>query len=222
MADPESITTVAADELGDRAEDWPVVHREVRHAGHVTTYVTDTVQAPDGSTLTRDWIEHPGAVGVIALDSDERVVLVQQYRHPAGFRLFEPPAGLLDVAEEEWLIGAQRELAEEAMLAADRWDVLVDMFTSPGASGENVRIYLARDLRPVARPDGFELEGEEADMSIVRARLDDLLDGVFAGRLQNPLLVTGCLAAAQALRTGRELRPADSPWPARAPRPRTR
>ncbi|WP_392508464.1 NUDIX domain-containing protein [Naumannella halotolerans] len=221
MTDLGSVPVVAAADLADRAEDWPVVHREVRHAGHVTTYVTDTVQSPDGSTLTRDWTEHPGAVGVIALDAEDHVVLVEQYRHPAGFRLFEPPAGLLDVAEEGWLVGAQRELAEEAMLAADRWDVLVDMFTSPGASGESVRIFLARDLRPVARPDGFELEGEEADMSIVRAHLDDLLDGVFAGRLQNPLLVAGCLAAAHALRTGRELRPADSPWPARAPRPRT-
>ncbi|MGY4720949.1 NUDIX domain-containing protein [Naumannella huperziae] len=215
---PVELPELSGADLADRPERWPILDRQVRHRGRVTTTVTDTVQAPDGSTIGRDWLLHPGAVGVIALDEAERVVLVEQYRHPAGFRLIEPPAGLLDVEAESWLVAAQRELAEEAMLAADEWSVLVDLFTSPGSSAESTRIFLARGLRPAARPDGFDLVGEEADMRVARAPLARVVDGVYAGRLQNPLLVAGSLAAAQALATGRELRPADSPWPARSVR----
>ena len=81
-------------------------------------------------------VVHPGAVGIIAVDDDLRVLLVQQYRHPVSALLWEPPAGLLDVAGEEPLAAAQRELFEEAGYRAARWSVLLDVFMSPGGSSE--------------------------------------------------------------------------------------
>ncbi|WP_233493615.1 NUDIX domain-containing protein [Desertihabitans brevis] len=206
--------------MADEVVGWPVLRSDVLAGGRVVTLVEDEVRTPDGSTITRQYLRHPGAVGVIALDEQERVVLVRQYRHPARHRLLEPPAGLLDVAEEAWLVGAQRELAEEALLAAEDWRVLVDQFVSPGSTEESVRIYLARGLRPAPRPEGFVVEGEEAHMDVVLAPLAELVTGVLAGRLQNPLLVAGVLATEVARRDGYDrLRPADAPWPARHQRP---
>ena len=151
--------------------------------------------APDGQTLQREYLRHPGAVGIIALDGAGRVALVRQYRHAVRHRLIEPPAGLLDVDGEAYVLAAQRELAEEVGLAADTWHVLVDLFTTPGIIAESLRVYLARDLRPVAAPDGFVKEGEEAEMELSWAPLADLVDAVLAGDLHNPTLVSGVLAA---------------------------
>ncbi|WP_092609301.1 NUDIX hydrolase [Raineyella antarctica] len=195
---------------------WPVASRRLVGEGAVFDLVRDQVVDPGGAELRREWIRHPGAVGVIVLDQDDRVVLVRQYRHPSGLRLVEPPAGLLDLDGEDHVVAAQRELAEEVGLAAADWRVLVDMFTSPGASQESVRIYLARGLSAVDRPEGFVAEGEEAEMDIVLATLDDVVTAVLEGRLQNPVLVAGAMAAAASRPRGWEnLRPADAPWPAR-------
>ena len=185
--------------------------------GAITRYVQDEVSTPDGSTVRREYVQHPGAVGVIALDDQDRVALVRQYRHPVRQRLIEPPAGLLDVDGEDYLKAVQRELAEEVGLAADRWDVLVDLFTTPGIIGEALRVYLARDLHPVDAPDDFLRAGEEAHMDAVWASLDDLVAAVLDGRVHNPTLVTGVLAAwtARARDGFAGLRPADAPWTAR-------
>ena len=208
---------LAAAELADVALAWPVRSTRVLAHGHVATFAEDEVVAPDSSTMHREYLRHPGAVGVIALDEHERVVLVRQYRHPVRHRLVEPPAGLLDHAGEDPLVAAQRELAEEVGLAAGRWDVLVDLFSTPGIISEGIRVFLARDLAPADRPDGFTAEGEEAEMDTVWATLDDLLEAVLGGRVHNPTLVSGVLAAGVA-RVGAyaSLRPGDAPWPARA------
>ena len=162
-------------------------------------------------------MKHPGAVGVIALDDEQRVALVRQYRHPVRHRLIEPPAGLLDVDGEDYLGGVQRELAEEVGLSGGRWNVLVDLFTTPGIIGESLRIFLARDLGEVDAPEGFTRAGEEAHMDMVWAPLPDLVDAVLAGRVHNPTLVAGVLAAWTSWqRDGfAGLRPADADWPAR-------
>ncbi|MGI3785073.1 MAG: NUDIX domain-containing protein, partial [Janthinobacterium lividum] len=191
-------TFLGAAELADVALAWPVLSTEVLATGHVATFAQDRVRTPDGGEMTREYLQHPGAVGIIALDEQERVVLVRQYRHPVRHRLSEPPAGLLDHAGEDPLVAAQRELAEEVGLSAGRWNVLVDLFSTPGIVGEGLRVYLARDLAPADRPDGFTAEGEEADMDTVWASLDDLLDAVLDGRLHNPTLVSGVLAAGTA------------------------
>ncbi len=210
-------TDLAPEELLDQPLAWPVSEHEVLASGAIADYVQDTIAAPDGQTMSRQYLQHPGAVAVIALDEDDQVVLVRQYRHAVLHRLIEPPAGLLDVDGEDYLAGAQRELAEEVGLAADDWRVLVDTFSTPGVTAETIRVYLARGLRPAPAPDGFVKEGEEAHMDTVRAPLADLVDAVLAGRLHNPNVVSGVLAT-WAARHGEgfdALRPADAPWPAR-------
>jgi ADP-ribose pyrophosphatase len=209
---------LARDELADVPLAWPVVSSTVLARGKITTYVQDQVRTPDGQLIEREYLKHPGAVGVIALDDHDRVALVRQYRHPVRHRLIEPPAGLLDVGGEDYLQAIERELAEEVGLAARRWAVLVDLFTTPGILGESLRIYLARDLVAVDGPDDFTREGEEAHMDTVWATLDDLVEAVLDGRLHNPTMVSGVLAAwAARQRDGfTSLRPADAAWPAPA------
>jgi 8-oxo-dGTP pyrophosphatase MutT (NUDIX family) len=204
------------DELADSPLAWPVDSSTVLAKGNITSYVQDQVRTPDGHLIAREYVKHPGAVGVIALDDHERVALVRQYRHPVRHRLIEPPAGLLHVGED-YLQAMQRELAEEVGLAARSWAVLVDLFTTPGILQESLRIYLARDLTTVDAPDGFTREGEEAHMDTVWASLDDLVDAVLDGRLHNPTVVSGVLAAwTSRQRDGfMSLRPADAAWPAR-------
>ncbi|HVK46035.1 MAG TPA: NUDIX hydrolase [Micropruina sp.] len=207
-------------EATDVQAHWQIRAHRVLGEGVVSDYVDDTVVTPTGDAMHRQYLMHPGAVAVIALDELDRVVVVRQYRHPVSFQLIEPPAGLLDAEGESWLGAAQRELAEEAMLAADDWRLLIDMFTSPGCNSESIRFFLARGLRDVPRPDGFVVEHEELDMEICLVALVDLLDGIYAGNVQSPTLVAGVLALEAARLGGRldALRPADSPWPARTVR----
>jgi 8-oxo-dGDP phosphatase len=207
---------LGSDQLVDVPLAWPVESSAVLAQGKITSYVEDQVRTPDGQLITREYLKHPGAVGVIALDDHDRVALVRQYRHPVRHRLIEPPAGLLDVEGEGYLATVKRELAEEVGLAAGSWAVLVDLFTTPGILGESLRIYLARDLEVVDDPHGYVREGEEAHMDTVWASLDDLVEAVLDGRLHNPTVVSGVLAAWTAReRDGfSSLRAADAAWPA--------
>lgn len=200
------------------AEDAPASYdvvgsRVLLQTGRVIDVRSDQVRLPDGDTATRDVVVHPGAVGIIALDGHERVLLVRQYRHSVQHLLWEPPAGLLDEAGEDPLVAAKRELFEEAHHEAARWDVLVDAFTSPGMTDEAVRIYLARDVSVASGPR-HEAEHEERDMPVEWVPLDDAIAAVLGGRLHNPMAVMGILAAGHARRDDfRLLRPADAPWP---------
>jgi ADP-ribose pyrophosphatase len=207
---------VTAD-LVDRPERWQVPTSVHRFTGGVIGVRTDAVRMPDGHTADRDVVEHPGSVGIIALDDEDRVLVVQQYRHPPAHLLWEPPAGLLDVPGEDPLPAAQRELYEEGHCRAGDWRVLVDLFTTPGCSDEALRIYLARDISEV--PDGERHVGrhEETDMPLAWVPLGELVRGVLAGDLHNPTLVSGVLALHTAM-TGPgldALRPGDAPWPQR-------
>jgi 8-oxo-dGDP phosphatase len=182
----------------------------------VVSLRVDTVRMSDGTLAEREVVAHPGAVVIVALDDDDKVVLVNQYRHPVGRRLDELPAGLLDVADEPALAAAKRELAEEAALVAGDWHVLVDLYPSPGISSEAVRLYLARGLRAVAPADRFAPEHEELTLTVRRVGLAEAIDRAMAGELTNAAAVAGVFAAEHGLRTNwRSLRPADAPWPAR-------
>jgi ADP-ribose pyrophosphatase len=197
----------------DAPRSYPVCGSKPRFAGAVVAVRSDQVRLSDGETVTRDVIEHPGAVGVIALDAEARVLLVRQYRHCVGRMLWEPPAGLLDVAGEPPLVAAQRELFEEAGYRAQSWAVLVDAFTSPGCSDEAMRIYLARELAAVPPSERHAGEHEEAGMPVRWLGLDDAVDQVLAGRLHNPTAVMGLLATTRARDAGwAGLRAADAPW----------
>ncbi len=181
--------------------------------GRVISVRKDVVTMPGDTTSQRDVVVHPGAVGVVALDDQDRVLMVNQYRHPVRRRLDELPAGLLDVEGEASLTGAQRELKEEAGLAADSWHVLVDALTSPGMTDEAIRLYLARDVRTVDRD---VQEHEEADMTTDWVPLEDAVRRVLAGQIENAMACLGILAADRASRDGFSgLRPADAPWPSR-------
>ncbi|SDS91028.1 ADP-ribose pyrophosphatase [Actinopolymorpha singaporensis] len=201
----------------DVPERWPVVSSSYAlRTGRVIDIREDVVEG-GGREFTRDVVVHSGAVGIIALDDHDRMLLVHQYRHPVGHRLVEPPAGLLDVEGENYLTAAQRELYEEGHVRARDWRVLVDAFTSPGMTTESLRIYLARGLSEVPHDERHNGVDEEADMTVSWTPLADVVAGVLAGDLHNPSLVMGALAA-WAAHNGAgfdALRPADAPWPAR-------
>ena len=165
----------------------------------------------NGETIVREYMDHTGAVAILALDDEDRVLLIKQYRHPVRVRDWEIPAGLLDIAEEDALAAAQRELAEEADLTAVRWDVLAEFYTTPGGSDEAIRIYLARELAPAR--ETFARTAEEADIEVRWAPLDELVEAILDRRVQNPSLVVGGLAAHAARARGWEtLAPAGTPW----------
>jgi ADP-ribose pyrophosphatase len=202
--------------LRDTPEEWAVTGTSVPFSGAKTGVRSDEVRMPDGTVARRDYLTHPGSVGVLALDEQDRVLVLRQYRHPVRRKLWELPAGLLDVAGENPLHAAQRELYEEAHLKAEDWRVLADLYTTPGGSDEAVRIFLARELSDV-EGERYAVMDEEADMELARVPAAELARGVLAGQLQNSLLAIGVLAL-QATRAGdgpAALRPAEAPWPAR-------
>lgn len=199
----------------DSFDPQPVSEQIERFSGLRWTVRSDTVLLQNGESVIRDLVVHPGAVGIIALDEQDRVLLNRQYRHPVGAYLWEPPAGLLDVAGEPPLECAQREFLEEAGLRAEHWWVLCDFCNSPGGSTEAFRCFLARGLSqvPGGRPVG---EAEEADLEPRWVPLEEAVGLVRDGSLQNPTAVTGIMTAYASRQDGWQgLRPADSPWPMR-------
>lgn len=193
----------------------PVLRSASRFEGRVWSVRTDAVDF-DGVVVQRDILIHLGAVAVIALDEDDRVLLIRQYRHPVAMALFEPPAGLLDVTDEAPVDTAARELAEEAGYEAATWHVLVDLLNSPGGSSEAIRVYLARGLTPIVGGRPHTGEAEEAFLPQAWVALTEAKDLVMAGKVASPSAVCGILAAWASRESGwADLRSVDSPWPAR-------
>lgn len=209
---PEVGSTSPPTLVGDVAAPRDVTASELLHEGMIWDVVRDTVDLGEAGTVRREYVRHPGAVSVIALDREDRVLLLRQYRHPVGQELWEPPAGLLDVPGEPLLAAAARELAEEADLVAARWWTLVDYRSSPGGSDEALRVFLARELSPVPEEGRHIREAEEHGMAVAWVPLSDAVTAVLEGRLHNPSAVIGVLAAAAARARGWDgLRPADAP-----------
>ena len=190
--------------------DYRVLDSTTVFDGRVITLRSDTVAMPGGGDSVREVVAHPGAVAVVAIDDGGRVVLLRQYRHPVGDYLWELPAGLRDSDGEPPLETAKRELAEEVLLAAERWSLLTTTYSSPGFSDELVLVYLAEGLVDVARPEGFTVEHEELDMTIERVPLADAVQRVFDGDIRNASAVIGLLAAAQARVAAPRLRDVDA------------
>ncbi|HEY7042347.1 MAG TPA: NUDIX hydrolase [Nocardioidaceae bacterium] len=178
----------------DTPESWPVLSTTTESEGAIVSVFSEEIEAPDGGRFVRQVVRHPGAVAVVAVDSEDRVLVLSQYRHPVRQRLVELPAGLLDVDGEDPESAAVRELAEEAQLSARHWSVLVDVLTSPGIHDEAVRIFLAEELSEIDLPAGFEAEHEEADMSRHWVRLDELVTAILDGEVKDSLTVSGSLA----------------------------
>jgi 8-oxo-dGDP phosphatase len=186
------------------------------YEGRVMALRSDEVEMPGGRTAVREILEHPGAVAIAALDPDDSLMMIHQYRHPVGRRLWELPAGLLDVAGEDPLEAARRELTEEAGLEATDWSVLIDVVPSPGFSDEAVRVYLARGLTEVGRPESGD--DEEADLTTRWVTLSVAVRMVLAGTIVNAITVAAVLAAHAVAGTPSPGRPADAPWPDRPTR----
>lgn len=199
-----------APQAGSGRHVFEIVDSRTLYSGAIVALRLDQVVMPGGHIVEREVVEHHGAVAIVAVDADDRLVLIDQYRHPLQRRLLELPAGLLDRPGEDPLAAAQRELAEEAGLAAAHWSVLVDVALSPGFTDEALRIYLATELWQTARP---EPEYEEADLQVVRMPLAQAVDGALAGDVVNATAVAGVMAL-WALRTRSvTARAADAAWP---------
>jgi 8-oxo-dGDP phosphatase len=189
--------------LRDAPEHWPVTQSAELARGRLLRVRRDTVTMPDGTHADRELTEHPGAVAILALDEADRVLLIRQYRHPAGALLWEIPAGLRDVAGEPLLATAQRELLEESGYRAADWRVLTDFLTSPGSSTERVRVFLARGITevPAAERD-YVPEHEEASLQVAWLPLEDAVRGFLAGDLHNGVAAVGILSAYAAVKIG--------------------
>lgn len=188
--------------------EFETVSSETIYVGHIFALRADEVRMPHGNIARREVVEHYGAVAVLAMDDDKNVCMVYQYRHPVGRRLWELPAGLLDLGGEPPHITAARELKEEAGLAAEEWRVLVDLVTAPGFSDEGVRVYLATGLTDVGRDHAHD---EEADLMVRWFPLEQAVQLVLMGEIVNSIAISGILAA-QAIADPSSLRPVDAPW----------
>ncbi|GAT07304.1 NUDIX hydrolase [Mycolicibacterium novocastrense] len=187
---------------------FETVSSETLYVGNIFALRADEVRMPGGHTARREVVEHYGAVAVLAMDENRNIAMVYQYRHPLGRRLWELPAGLLDLGGEPPHVTAARELEEEAGLTAAEWRVLVDLDSAPGFSDESVRVYLATGLTDVGRP---EARDEEADLTLWWYALDEAVRMVFAGDIVNSIAVSGVLAAHAVTDPG-ALRNVDAPW----------
>ena len=185
------------DVLRDEPFEPEVLHSEVGFEGVVWNVRDDRVRYGDGE-IRRQYVAHTGAVAILALDDDGRVLLIQQYRHPIRHRDWELPAGLLDMPGEEPVEAARRELAEEADLVAADWEPLVSSWTTPGGNDEVIHIVLATGIS--AASSAPAREDEEADIRVEWVPLDDAVSAVLDGRMRNGILSIGVLAAAQRLR----------------------
>lgn len=188
--------------------DFETVDSETIYVGNIFALRGDDVRMPGGNIAKREVVEHYGAVGIVALDDQNQVAMVYQYRHPIGRRLWELPAGLLDSGGEEPHVTAARELEEEAGLAASEWRVLVDLVSTPGFTDESVRVYLATGLRDIGRPEAHD---EEADLKLEWFPLDEAVRMAFSGEIVNSLAVAGILAA-HSVDDRSSLRSVDARW----------
>lgn len=205
-------------DLTDRLVTQPVCSHETVMSGRIWDVVRDVVDLGEAGEVTREYVDHPGAVSVVALRQDrgkDEVLLIQQYRHPVRSHEWELPAGLLDVPGEPGVQAAARELGEEADLRAGRWDLLSEYFSSPGGLNEAKRIFLARDLSDVPLDERYVRGDEEHGMPTRWAELDVAVHAVLSGQMRNSAATIGLLAAYVSRSLGwKSLREAHLPWTA--------
>lgn len=197
----------------DRIRRTEVLSREETYAGRVWSIQKDEFRLGE-QVITRDFLQHMGAVAVVAINEHSEVLLIQQYRHPVGADLVEIPAGLLDFPDEDPLAAAKRELLEEAGVVAQGYQVLVDLCTTPGSSSESVRIYLATGLTTL-NWSATELHDEEKELQHFWVPLDECVRLVLAGKIGSPTACVGILALHAARTSESSLRTETAAWPLR-------
>jgi 8-oxo-dGDP phosphatase len=189
---PGQIAASAA--LADTPLAWPVSTTSREFSNQYLTVDIDTIVDPDDGEHSRVVVQPHGAVGIIAVDDKDRILLVEQYRHPVRHRMLEIPAGTLDVAGEDALDAAVRELAEEADLSADEWSQELKLFATPGYSSEGWTVFRASSLHPVPHEDRTDRVAEEADMQQWWLPFDAAVDAVLDGRITDGMTVAALLA----------------------------
>ena len=180
----------------DQRVDPNILSTEIVFEGKIWDIARESFEY-NGGTLVREFVKHPGAVAVLAVDDQQRVLLIRQYRHPVRSYLWEIPAGLLDVPGENRLDAAKRELMEETGYVAESWTKLTDFMTTPGGNDEVITIFLAEGVAHEGHD--LELEGEEVDMIKEWFPLSEALASVLASDIQSPSAVVAIMAAAHKL-----------------------
>jgi ADP-ribose pyrophosphatase len=173
-----------------------IVASRVLHEGRYLEFRVDTVERADGTRAERDVVGHPGAVAIVAIDDSDRVLLVRQYRVPAGRVLLEIPAGTLDVdpetgAVEDPDIAARRELEEETGHRAGSWRRLASFWTAPGFASELMYLYLATHLQPVH--DNRLGPDDDERLELVHMPIADAVAAVDAGGIADAKSIVGLL-----------------------------
>lgn len=181
----------------DQPAQLEVNSREVVFAGRIWDVVREKFEYA-GAELAREFVKHPGAVAILAMDDQQRILMIRQYRHPVREYLWEIPAGLLDVAGESRLEAAKRELHEETGYFADDWTELISFHTTPGGNDETITIFLAKSLKHVGYAE--ELEGEEVDMQVEWIDLAEALKSVLTSDIRSPSAAMGIMALAHQLK----------------------
>lgn len=185
--------------------DETVIGSDVLYRGRYLSLRIDTIERADGSRATREIVGHPGAVAIVAVDAEDRVALVRQWRVAAGSALLEIPAGTLDVDAatnrvEDPDAAAARELEEETGLRATTWRRLASFWTAPGFATELMHLYLATGLVPAAAnrlgPD------EDERLVLVWQPFDEAVAAAARGAFADAKTILGLLVADRA-REGR-------------------
>lgn len=194
---PDNPEEPLVEPVSDRPMSWPVMEsRDLHRDSWVVALREDVITRPGHpERFGRLSLEHPGAVVVLAVDDQERVMCLRQYRHTTQHEFVELPAGLRDAGDEPPVETAQRELREEVELEASDWRLLLSTFASAGISDEVHDIFLARGLTHAPRGD-FEMRHEEAEMERFWVPMADLLDAVLDGRVRQGPLAQAVLAYA--------------------------
>jgi ADP-ribose pyrophosphatase len=191
----------------ERPEDAPPAHpfvervvgSRVLHRGRYLTFRIDTIEREDGSRAERDICGHPGAVAILALDAEDRVLMVRQFRVATGEVLLEIPAGTLDVdpatgSVEDPAAAARRELEEETGQRAAEWRPLGGFWTAPGFATEEMHLFLARGLSTVRETLG---EDEDERLELERIPLDVAVEMADAGAIRDAKSLVGLFRLAR-------------------------
>jgi len=182
--------------FGDDPLEEQVVGSEIVHSGRYLEFRVDTIERADGSRGTRDVVGHPGAVAVLALDARGRLLLVRQWRIPAGQALLEIPAGTLDIEDggtEDPDVAVRRELEEETGHRATTWRRLASFWTAPGFASELMHLYLATGLDGVADDDDRLTPDEDERLELSRVTIDEALVLVDTGVIGDAKTILGIL-----------------------------
>ena len=173
-----------------------VSRRDVVFKGKIWDVVSETFDYK-GTSLVREFVAHPGAVAVIALNDQQEILLIKQYRQPVREYLWEVPAGLLDIPGESRLEAAKRELLEETGYIAEGWQALIEFHTTPGGNSETINVFLATELRHQGYD--LDLEGEEVDLELRWVPLKDALNSVLNSEMRSPSAGYAIMALAHKL-----------------------